>query len=122
MFKTIIAKQPTINDQHRVICELCGFEPKTKNKRQDKEDHIIKVHFKAELDKVFSKQKYPRKHKYPSACPFDGCSYQGNSKRALHRHYANRHILKGPLKRPLVLNNMATPRVSQNNRKVPKIA
>ena len=35
------------------VCEFCGFESKNKNKRQDKEDHIIKVHFKAELDKIF---------------------------------------------------------------------
>ena len=38
------------------VCEFCGFEPKTKNKRQDKEDHIIRVHFRDELDKIFPKE------------------------------------------------------------------
>ena len=47
----------TIVNYSSFICEFCGFEPKTKNKRQDKEDHIIKVHFRDELDKIFPKEK-----------------------------------------------------------------
>ena len=31
-------------------CELCGFEPKTKNKYREKQDHLTKQHFKERID------------------------------------------------------------------------
>ena len=33
-------------------CELCGFEPKTKNKYREKQDHLAMKHFKDKIDKI----------------------------------------------------------------------
>ena len=46
-------------------CELCGFEPKTKNKYREKQDHLVMKHFKEKIDKIFP-------HCRPYTCPSGG--------------------------------------------------
>ena len=65
-------------------CELCGFEPKTKNKYQEKQDHLVMKHFKEKIDKVFL-------HCLPYACPTEDCGFIGKDKQALLRHYTGKH-------------------------------
>ena len=82
--------EPTKNE---FICQFCGYEPKTKNKWQDREDHWVAVHFKAELCKVFPIQASKWKPYHPDTCPIDGCCYKGKSKQTLMRHYTSKHIV-----------------------------
>ncbi len=65
-------------------CELCGFEPKTKNKYREKQDHLVMKHFKEKIDKIFP-------HCRPYSCPSDGCEFTGKDKQALLRHYTGKH-------------------------------
>ena len=65
-------------------CELCGFEPKTKNKYREKQDHLVMKHFKEKIDKIFP-------HCRPYACPAAGCPFTGKDKQALLRHYTGKH-------------------------------
>ena len=80
-----------IEDQY--ICQFCGYEPKTKNKWQDREDHWVAIHFKVELDKLFPGQKNVWKPYHPDICPLEGCDYRGKSKQTLMRHYTSKHIV-----------------------------
>lgn len=59
-------------------CELCGFEPKTKNKYREKQDHLVMKHFKEKIDKIFP-------HCRPYACPANDCAFTGKDKQALLR-------------------------------------
>ena len=65
-------------------CELCGFEPKTKNKYREKQDHLVMKHFKEKIDKIFP-------HCRPYACPAGTCPFTGKDKQALLRHYTGKH-------------------------------
>eukprot|EP00096_Caligus_rogercresseyi_P008830 TRINITY_DN2862_c1_g1_i2.p1 TRINITY_DN2862_c1_g1~~TRINITY_DN2862_c1_g1_i2.p1 ORF type:complete len:431 (-),score=191.25 TRINITY_DN2862_c1_g1_i2:1273-2565(-) len=65
-------------------CELCGFEPKTKNKYREKQDHLVMKHFKEKIDKIFP-------HCRPYACPSGTCAFTGKDKQALLRHYTGKH-------------------------------
>ena len=65
-------------------CELCGFEPKTKNKYREKQDHLVMKHFKEKIDKIFP-------HCRPYACPAEDCVFSGKDKQALLRHYTGKH-------------------------------
>lgn len=65
-------------------CELCGFEPKTKNKYREKQDHLVMKHFKEKIDKIFP-------HCRPYSCPTADCSFTGKDKQALLRHYTGKH-------------------------------
>ena len=65
-------------------CELCGFEPKTKNKYREKQDHLVMKHFKEKIDKIFP-------HCRPYSCPTAECSFTGKDKQALLRHYTGKH-------------------------------
>jgi len=65
-------------------CELCGFEPKTKNKYREKQDHLVMKHFKEKIDKIFP-------HCRPYACPTPECGFTGKDKQALLRHYTGKH-------------------------------
>lgn len=65
-------------------CELCGFEPKTKNKYREKQDHLVMKHFKERIDKIFP-------HCRPYACPNPECDFVGKDKQALLRHYTGKH-------------------------------
>jgi len=65
-------------------CELCGFEPKTKNKYREKQDHLVMKHFKDRIDKIFP-------HCRPYQCPHPSCEFTGKDKQALLRHYTGKH-------------------------------
>lgn len=65
-------------------CELCGFEPKTKNKYREKQDHLVMKHFKERIDKIFP-------HCRPYSCPNTECAFEGKDKQALLRHYTGKH-------------------------------
>lgn len=65
-------------------CELCGFEPKTKNKYREKQDHLVMKHFKDRIDKIFP-------HCRPYTCPSPECEFVGKDKQALLRHYTGKH-------------------------------
>ena len=65
-------------------CELCGFEPKTKNKYREKQDHLVMKHFKERIDKIFP-------HCRPYSCPNKECEFAGKDKQALLRHYTGKH-------------------------------
>jgi len=65
-------------------CELCGFEPKTKNKYREKQDHLVMKHFKERIDKIFP-------HCRPYSCPNTECVFEGKDKQALLRHYTGKH-------------------------------
>ena len=65
-------------------CELCGFEPKTKNKYREKQDHLVMKHFKDRIDKIFP-------HCRPYTCPNQECDFTGKDKQALLRHYTGKH-------------------------------
>ena len=65
-------------------CELCGFEPKTKNKYREKQDHLVMKHFKEKIDKIFP-------HCRPYSCPSGDCGFTGKDKQALLRHYTGKH-------------------------------
>lgn len=76
-------------------CELCGFEPKTKNKYREKQDHLVMKHFKEKIDKIFP-------HCRPYSCPSVDCAFTGKDKQALLRHYTGKHgILEKFLKEAL---------------------
>ena len=76
-------------------CELCGFEPKTKNKYREKQDHLVMKHFKEKIDKIFP-------HCRPYTCPTADCAFAGKDKQALLRHYTGKHgILERYLKEAL---------------------
>ena len=78
-------------------CELCGFEPKTKNKYREKQDHLVMKHFKEKIDKIFP-------HCRPYQCPASPqCVFVGKDKQALLRHYTGKHgILEQFLKEALL--------------------
>ena len=65
-------------------CELCGFEPKTKNKYREKQDHLVMKHFKERIDKIFPQSR-------PYTCPNGECEFTGKDKQALLRHYTGKH-------------------------------
>ena len=65
-------------------CELCGFEPRTKNKYREKQDHLVMKHFKEKIDKIFP-------HCRPYSCPNGECQFTGKDKQALLRHYTGKH-------------------------------
>jgi len=65
-------------------CELCGFEPKTKNKYREKQDHMVMKHFKERIDKLFPTVR-------PYTCPAESCEFLGKDKQALLRHYTGKH-------------------------------
>lgn len=65
-------------------CELCGFEPKTKNKYREKQDHLVMKHFREKIDLVFPQRR-------PYSCPTDQCGFTGKDRQALLRHYAGKH-------------------------------
>ena len=52
-------------NQKSLTCELCGFEPRTKNKYREKQDHLVEKHFKDEIDKIIP-------FCSPYVCPAEG--------------------------------------------------
>ena len=63
-------------------CEICGFEPKTKNKSRERQDHLAMKHYReriqADLTEVTNFQ-----------CPL--CDYVGKDKQTIYRHYTGKH-------------------------------
>ena len=93
-------------------CELCGFEPKTKNKYREKQDHLVMKHFKEKIDKIFP-------HCRPYACPTPECGFTGKDKQALLRHYTGKHgILEKYLREALAAKGLPYDRdISGSKRK-----
>ena len=89
-------------------CELCGFEPKTKNKYREKQDHLVMKHFKEKIDKIFP-------HCRPYSCPAAECVFNGKDKQALLRHYTGKHgILERYLREALAEKGISV-RISTEN-------
>ena len=63
-------------------CEICGFEPKTKNKSRERQDHLAMKHYReriqSDLTEVTNFQ-----------CPL--CDYVGKDKQTIYRHYKGKH-------------------------------
>merc|ERR1719362_1477350 len=63
-------------------CEICGFEPKTKNKSRERQDHLAMKHYReriqSDLTEVTNFQ-----------CPL--CDYVGKDKQTIYRHYTGKH-------------------------------
>ena len=66
------------------VCELCGFEPRTKNKYREKQDHLISKHFREEINQIL--RYAPR-----NTCPITECGYIGKDKQTIIRHFAGKH-------------------------------
>ena len=58
-------------NQKSLTCELCGFEPRTKNKYREKQDHLVEKHSKDEIDKIIP-------FCSPYICPAEGNLLWGN--------------------------------------------
>ncbi|CAB4068537.1 KDM3 [Lepeophtheirus salmonis] len=63
-------------------CEICGYEPKTKNKSRERQDHLAMKHYKDRI--VADLSKIEQFH-----CPL--CDYIGKDKQTIHRHYTGKH-------------------------------
>ena len=69
-------------------CDICGFEPYTKNKYREKQDHLAKNHFKERIEALLPLTS-------PYTCPNESCEYLGKDKQDIQRHYTGKHnILK----------------------------
>ena len=87
-------------NQKPLTCEFCGFEPRTKNKYREKQDHLVEKHFKDEIDKIIP-------FCSPYVCPAKGCDYNGKDKQGISRHYTGKHgILEKLLQEALVANDL----------------
>ena len=78
-------------------CELCGFQPKTKNKYREKLDHLVLKHFRDQLNNLLPQTR-------PFICPFENCIYEGKDKQAVQRHFCKHGILEKLLKEALEEN------------------
>ena len=67
-----------------IMCELCGFMAKSKNKHREKYDHIYMNHFKEKLDKILPRDS-------PFSCPRGKCDHCAKDKLSLIRHYVCKH-------------------------------
>ena len=54
-------------------CDICGFEPYTKNKYREKQDHLTKQHFKERIERLLPLTS-------PYICPDAECHYIGKDK------------------------------------------
>merc|ERR1711899_387251 len=80
-------------------CELCGFEPKTKNKYREKQDHLMNRHFKKQIDQLVNNAYRNLK------CPT--CDYEAGDRQSLLRHYTAKHgILEKLLSQALEERNI----------------
>ena len=69
-------------------CDICGFQPYTKNKYREKQDHLTKNHFKERIERLLPLTS-------PYRCPDTTCDYLGKDKQDIQRHYTGKHnILK----------------------------
>jgi hypothetical protein len=63
-----------------LTCEMCGFEPKTKNKYRERQDHMLRSHFMHKISQVF-----PTFNCFN--CPSSDCVFIGKDKQSIMRHY-----------------------------------
>lgn len=76
----------------RFTCDLCGFEPNSKNKFRAKQDHLMRVHFMDKINQIFPDLKV-------KICPANSCTFEAADKQHLLRHYVNKHkVLENWLK------------------------
>eukprot|EP00088_Acartia_fossae_P022402 TRINITY_DN2361_c0_g1_i1.p1 TRINITY_DN2361_c0_g1~~TRINITY_DN2361_c0_g1_i1.p1 ORF type:complete len:655 (-),score=100.54 TRINITY_DN2361_c0_g1_i1:229-2193(-) len=69
-------------------CEICGFQPYTKNRYRERQDHLVRVHFKERIDQLI-----PVQRDYD--CPQAECTYRGKDRQDILRHYTGKHnVLK----------------------------
>eukprot|EP00088_Acartia_fossae_P022403 TRINITY_DN2361_c0_g2_i2.p1 TRINITY_DN2361_c0_g2~~TRINITY_DN2361_c0_g2_i2.p1 ORF type:complete len:798 (-),score=130.93 TRINITY_DN2361_c0_g2_i2:206-2599(-) len=69
-------------------CEICGFQPQTKNVYRARQDHLLRVHFKDRIDALIPFQK-------PFECPQENCTYTGKDRQDAMRHFGGKHdVLK----------------------------
>ena len=54
-------------------CDICGFEPYTKNKYREKQDHLTKQHFRERIECLLPLTS-------PYLCPDTQCQYVGKDK------------------------------------------
>merc|ERR1711963_729389 len=89
-------------------CELCGFEPKTKNKYREKQDHLMNRHFKKQIDQLLVNSNSQKK------CPT--CDYEAGDRQSLLRHYTAKHgILEKLLSEALEEKNIDDEMKVENN-------
>lgn len=66
-------------------CEICGFEPKTKNKSRERQDHLAMKHYRERIQSdLAAAQNYK--------CPL--CEYIGKDKQTIYRHYTGKHKVR----------------------------
>ncbi len=63
-------------------CELCGFEPKTKNKSRERQDHLAMKHYRDRIQNDLTASTN-------FSCPL--CNYVGKDKQTIYRHYTGKH-------------------------------
>jgi hypothetical protein len=63
-------------------CEICGFEPKTKNKSRERQDHLAMKHYRERIQADLATTDSYR-------CPL--CEYNGKDKQTIYRHYTGKH-------------------------------
>ena len=63
-------------------CELCGFEPKTKNKSRERQDHLAMKHYRERIQADLTASTN-------FSCPL--CEYVGKDKQTIYRHYTGKH-------------------------------
>jgi len=89
-------------------CELCGFEPKTKNKYREKQDHLMNRHFKKQIDQLMVNNTHKK-------CPT--CDYEAGDRQSLLRHYTAKHgILEKLLSEALEEQNIDDEMKVENHR------
>ena len=65
-------------------CEICGYEPKTKNKSRERQDHLAMKHYRPRIEEDL-KEVTANNYK----CPI--CDYMGKDKQTIYRHYTGKH-------------------------------
>ena len=80
-----VRRKSTNNQQNSNsrMCELCGFEPKTKNKSRERMDHLAMKHFREQMISELRKDK-------PMKCP--RCDvFESKDRQQLFRHMISKH-------------------------------
>ncbi len=63
-------------------CEICGYEPKTKNKSRERSDHLAMKHYKERIERDLAQI-------VDQTCPI--CGFRGKDKQTIYRHYTGKH-------------------------------
>ena len=79
-------------------CEICGFEPKTKNKSRERQDHLAMKHYRERIQQELTKVVNLK-------CPI--CEFIGKDKQTIYRHYIGKHrVVEKYLEEDLVKGNI----------------